>query len=271
METLSIEGLTLYFDPSERQAAEVIKLACAKSVQVIRELWDLPAPEDCRVYVMTSWRRFAFQSAPWPWRVLMAILYPLWAPGIRRSWAQVGGYAQRYGRRRVVGLKPPRLVALAQGGIGERIFLPLPDANEKVQHNTCHELAHAFVDHLDLPDWLKEGLAMVTVDRFAGRATVRPETLETMERAQGSAPAGARTRLDVSDPDAVVYLYVRGYWLTRFLQETQPGLLQGLLSRRHDPGALDRKLAAALGIPHEEFWREIDPRVAAHFKQEMSP
>jgi hypothetical protein len=242
-----------------------------QSVHLISDLWGLDPPEDCHVYVMTSWRRFAFQSAPWPRRVLMALLYPLWAPGIRRAWPQVGGYAQRYGRRRVVGLKPPRLVALAQGGIGEHIFLPVPDADEKVQHNTCHELAHAFVDHLDLPDWLKEGLAMVSVDHFAGRATVRRETLQTLERTQGGSPAGARTRLDVSDPNAVVYLYVRGYWLTRFLQETQPGLLQGLLTRRHDPGAVERKLASALGLPHDKFWREIDARVAAHFRQGVSP
>jgi hypothetical protein len=270
MEVRDLDGLTLYYEAGEREAAELIARACRESVQLISELWDLEPPEDCRVYVMTSWRRFAFQSAPWPRRVLMALLYPLWAPGIRRAWPQVGGYAQRYGHRRVVGLKPPRLIKLAQGGAGERIFLPLPDAAEKVRHNTCHELAHAFVDHLDLPDWLKEGLAMVTVDRFAGGPTVRPETVDSLARSRGEAPAG-RTGLDLRDPDAVVYLYVRGYWLTRFLHETQPGLLQGLLAHRHDPEALERQVSAALGIPHGEFWREIDGLVAAHFGQGVGP
>ena len=266
METLFVEGVTLYFDPSERQAAELIKPACARSIQIIRELWDLPAPEDCRVYVMTSWRRFAFQSAPWPWRILMAVTYPLWSPAVRRTWSHAGGYAQRYGRRRVVGLKPPRLVQIGDRSIGERIFLPVADVEEKVQHNTCHELAHAFVDHLRLPDWLKEGLAMVTVDRFAGRATIRPETVQALGRAE----PGGRQRINTDDPDSVVYLYVRGYWLTRYLEETQPGLLKGLLVRRTTHQALEGDVAVALGISHEEVWRETDPRVAAHCRQGVS-
>jgi hypothetical protein len=162
-------------------------------------------------------------------------------------------------------------VQLGDRSIGERIFVPVTDVEEKVQHNTCHELAHAFVDHLDLPDWLKEGLAMVTVDRFAGKATIRPETLETLERAAPDAEPAGRQRLNTKDPDSVVYLYVRGYWLTRYLEETQPGLLKGLLVRRTTHQALEGAVAAALDMSHEAFWRRIDGVVAAHFGQEQGP
>jgi len=39
----------------------------------MRELWGLEAPAECRVYVMTSWLRFLFHSAPWPWRIFLAV------------------------------------------------------------------------------------------------------------------------------------------------------------------------------------------------------
>jgi hypothetical protein len=45
METMLVEGLTLYFDAEERDAAELVRRACEKSVRLIRECWNLEAPE----------------------------------------------------------------------------------------------------------------------------------------------------------------------------------------------------------------------------------
>ena len=65
METLPVGGLTLYFEPEDREAAGLISCACEKSVQSIYEQWGLETPEDCRVYVMRSLLHFVFHSAPW--------------------------------------------------------------------------------------------------------------------------------------------------------------------------------------------------------------
>ena len=53
------------------------------------------------------------------------------------------------------GVKPPRLVQLADRRAGDQIFVKEKDIGEKVQSITCHELAHAFTSHLRLPAWLK--------------------------------------------------------------------------------------------------------------------
>jgi hypothetical protein len=267
---MSASSLTLFFDAEQREAAELIGQACEKSVPLIHDSWGLDPPKDCRVYVMTSWSRFVFQSAPWRRKMLFAVLLPFWALRARRLWRYAGGWVRSYGERVAVGLKPPRLVQLGDSSIGDRIFVPAQDVYEKVQLNTCHELVHAFTDRLRLPVWLHEGLAMVTVDRFAGRHTVRPDTLEPIERWSERAGPGGIEELCLEDPDAVVYLYVRGYWLTRYVEETRPGLLKGLLARSLHSEVLENEIAVAYGKGREEFWSGIDGVLGAHFAQTES-
>jgi hypothetical protein len=82
---------------------------------------------------------------------------------------------QSYGQRPAIGIKPPRLLQQVDVGLRQSIFVQR-EVDDWVGHNACHELVHACGDDLQLPTWLHEGLAMVTVDRFAGRATVKAET-----------------------------------------------------------------------------------------------
>jgi hypothetical protein len=265
METVSVSGLTLYFDDSEREAAEIIRQACERSVQLIHECWGLETPEDCRVYVMTSWLHFIFRSAPWPWKVQAAILFPLWSIRAKKMWRYAGGFHQRYGRRSAVGVKPPQLMALSDSSIGERFFVQGIDIVDKVGHTTCHELVHAFTSYLRLPMWLNEGLAQVTVDRFAGRPTIRPETIAVLEQPSGDTGPGRYRNLRAGDEDPLVYHFVRGYWLTRYIDDTQPDLMRRLLSRRYRHAELEGTIAGALGMAPEEFWDGIDPVLVAHF------
>jgi hypothetical protein len=268
METITIDNLTLFYDAHERQAAELIRQACQKSIPLIRESWGLDTPAECRVYVMTSWLRFVFHSAPWQKRVSLALFAPLWMSQARKLWRYAGGWVRNYGERVAVGIKPPRLVQSGESSLGERIFVPVPDVDEKVQQNTCHELVHAFSDHLRSPVWLHEGLAMLTVDRFCARPTVQVETLETLARWAQRKHAGESEQLNLTDPDSVVYLYARGYWLTRYIEETRPGLLKSLLSRRRDHTELESEIADVYGKGRKAFWREIDDTLVTHFKEQ---
>jgi len=109
METRAISGITLLFDRGEQDTADLIAGTCAKAVQLIDESWGLKTPADCRIYVMTSWLRFVFHSAPWHWRILLGVLFPLWSLRAKRMWSYAGGWTQRFGRRVVIGVKPPRL------------------------------------------------------------------------------------------------------------------------------------------------------------------
>ncbi|MBU1877883.1 MAG: hypothetical protein KJ734_02930, partial [Chloroflexi bacterium] len=223
----------------------------------------------CRVYVMTSWPRFLFHAAPWHWRALLVVTLPFWYRRVSHTWQVAGGWSQQFGRRRAVGVKPPRLLEQADRSIGERIFVRERDLNEKVQHVTCHELTHAFAAHLRLPMWLNEGLAMVTVDRFAGEPTVQHATLETLRRASPQGP-GRYRQVRADDGDALVYHVVRGYWLTRYVLDTRPGLILELLEQRQRHRELEDRLAAAYEMGYDEFWQRIDGLLVAHLTEEES-
>jgi hypothetical protein len=267
MQRTSIDGLTLYFRAEDQDTVELIRQACEKSTRLIQDHYGLDTPKDCRVYIMTSWLGFMFHSAPWPWKVLLAVTMPLWAFRANKTWPLAGGWEQRYGQRRAVGVKPPRLLRLADKSIGDRFFVRRENVDEKVQSITCHELTHAFTSHLQLPTWLKEGLAVLMVDKFFEEVTVRYETIEVLERSPDKYNPGGRQKLRVEEEDALVNVYVRGYWLTRYIEETQPGLLKDLLSRRYQHDELEGKIATAYGKRLAGFWREIDEVLVSHFKQ----
>ena len=163
----------------------------------------------------------------------------------------------------MVGVKPPRLIQTSDTSLGVRIFVPELDMSRKAQQITCHELTHAATAHLKLPAWLNEGLAMLTVDRFVGQPTVKAETVTALAHA----PDTPRSRRYPQNPDALVYLYVRGYWLTRYFEETQPGMLKGLLVQRHLNAELEARIATAYGMEPAAFWQSLDKMVAAHFEQ----
>jgi hypothetical protein len=265
MQKISINGLALFFGAEEQNAAELIRQACERSVRLIQEHWGLDTPKDCRIYVMTSWLGFVFRSAPWPWKILLAVTMPLWAFRAQQTWSLAGGWEQRYGQRRTVGVKPPRLLQLADRGTGDRIFVKEENIGEKVQSITCHELTHAFTSHLRLPTWLKEGLAMVMVDRFFEKPTVQHETLAVLEHSSNKHSPGGYQKLQIGDEVSLVYLYVRGYWLTRYIEETRPGLLKDLLSRPCQQDELESRIATAYEKRLDEFWNEIDGVLASHF------
>jgi len=213
-------------DPGEQATVDLIGGARAEALQLIQESWGLSASEDCRIYVMTSWLRFVFQSAPWSWRILLAVTLPFWSFRARRTWPYSAAWTQRYGKRVAIGIKPPRLLAQSDKSFGVRLFVEEKDMQLNVRRVTCHELVHACSAHLRLPAWLNEGIATVTVDRFAGKRTIRAETLNLIRDYQPKAPPPTYRELSRMSGEAFVYHAVRGFWLAGFAEEKCPGFLR---------------------------------------------
>jgi hypothetical protein len=183
-------------------------------------------------------------------------------------WEVAGGWEQQFGKRHTFGVKPPHLLVATDSSIGERFFVKEEDMEAKVQQNTCHELTHAFSSHLRLPMWLKEGLAMVSVDKYAGKLTVKPETLDMLANGSSDTSSSSYRGGRITDQGGLVYQVVRGYWLTRYLDDTQSQLLVELLKKRYKPKLLQEEIANAYGLESATFWNEIDPMIVSHFNQQ---
>lgn len=265
MEKISIKGLTLFFDPKEQETAEYLRQACERTVPLINESWGLDTPKDCRVYVMTSWLHFLFHTAPWYMRILLAGTIPLWFSRKKKQWAIAAGWTMRYKKRPTVGVKPPRLYQPLAIKTGASIMIKEDDIGRKIQNIACHELTHAFSAHLKLPMWLNEGLAMVTMDKYAGKPMVRSETIKALQNRSRKTNPGRYRKLNPRDIDAVIYHFVRGYWITRYIEENRPGLLKGLLKQRYKKRTLESKVAEAFGMNSKDFWHQIDGMVCSYF------
>jgi hypothetical protein len=267
MKSRTVAGVTIVIHPDEQDTVDLIGSACAKALQIIQKSWGLGSPEDCRIYVMTSWLGFVFQSAPWPWRILLGATIPFWSLRARRTWPYSAAWTQRYGRRVAIGVKPPRLLEQSDRSIGVRMFVEEKDMGVNVQHVTCHELTHACSAHLRLPLWLNEGIATVTTDRFLERPTIRQETLESMRAFSPKAAPPTYRELSRMGGEAIAYHGMRGYWLVRYLEENYPGFLKRMFLLQRDPTAIEREMIAELGIEPGSFWREIDDVVVEHFER----
>lgn len=266
LQQLQVGRLRIEFAPDDRSTAEVMAEACSEALPLAKASWGLDPPADCRLYVMTSWRDFVFRSAPWPWRMALALSYPLWSGRVRRMWPISAGWTQRYGRRTAIGIKPPRLLDVSDRSVGVHMFVEEKDPIVKIRHLACHELTHAASAHLRLPAWLNEGLATVTVDRFLGKATIRQESLNLLQRVQPKTTPPSYRDLHRFQGETLAYHAVRGYWIVRLLEDTCPGLLRSLLAERRAPAAIERQIAERLGLKPEALWRDIDGRVAERFR-----
>ena len=270
MRSRTVSHITLMINRDEQDTVDLIGDACEKALQLAQEIWGLEPPEDCRIHVMTSWLGFVFQSAPWPWRILLGATIPFWVFRVRRTWPYSAAWTQRYGSKVAIGVKPPRL--LEQSGIeyhdsiGVRMFADEKDMRVNVQSVTCHELVHACSAHLRLPAWLNEGIATVTVDRFLGRPTIRQETLEFMRDFQPKAPPLSYKKLSRKGMDAIAYHGIRGYWLVRYMEDEHPCFLRHMFLSYQDAHTIEHEVALQLGMMPESFWDEIDELVTDHFE-----
>jgi hypothetical protein len=268
MDSTPVNGLTLYYDEGGRYALDLVREACAQSIRIMHQSWQLNTPADCRAYIMTSWQGYFAHAAPGSWHIILTIIMPLMKNRLDTLWEVAGGWEQQFGKRHTFGVKPPHLLKVSDRTIGEQIFINEEDTDAKVQQNTCHELTHAFSSHLKLPMWLKEGLAMVSVDKYTGKATVKVKTLDMLANSSTESSPGGYRQARITDQESLLYTYAFGYWLVRYIDKTQPDLVPALLKRRTKHNLLENKVASAYGMETESFWQEINGMIVSYFKQQ---
>jgi hypothetical protein len=265
MQEIGVQGITLFYKDEDKKVLKLVRQACEKSIRLMQNHYGIDAPEDCRVYIMNSWFSLLFHSATWLWKILLSLSIPLWYGRVKKTWPLAGGWAFKLGNRRIVGVKPPGLLESSNRDLGDRLFVRWNDLEKDIQSVTCHELTHAFTAHLRLPTWLNEGLAMNMVDKYFREQTVRSDTLERLDSFSVSTTFKSNRNPKVEDQEALLNIYARSYWLTRYIEETKPELLRTILTKRHSGSELEVRVAESYKMGAEEFWRDIDKILLTHF------
>jgi hypothetical protein len=257
-------GIRIINHPGEADLSGLIGSACAGSLETARDLWGLPPPRDCHLYVVTSWLDISFRSAPWYLRPLVISSMPFWAPPLRRIWPRAGAItlSMHFGRRVTIGVKPPRLLQSSDTSVGRQLFVPEKDMQVKLRHLVCHELTHACSSRLRLPMWLNEGIAMRSVDHYLGRRTISADTLALLRETPPRCPPPNYRQMSRLDARAATLHIARGYWLVERLERTQPGFLKDIFSDREKLHFIERHMADLLGLNQASFWQEVDALLA---------
>jgi hypothetical protein len=263
MITEKINQITFYYSAEEQHDAEIIRKAISKITDVLSNQYNLHPPADCRVILMTDWHMFLEEGAPPLMKIFLPLIESLQGKRFEATWKVAGGWNQRMGSRQVTGIKPGRLIESADRRLGEEIFNPYDSIEEKVFSVTCHELTHAFTDALRLPSWLHEGLAMVFTDHAMNKETVNRETLTILK----DSDTGRITRFSLNEEKILGLLYVRGYWLTRWLELENPDLLNSWLRKKLRPSEIDQQLAKKLNLQITNLWSMMDHFLAEYFLQ----
>lgn len=73
---------------------------------------------------------------------------------------------------------------------------------------------------------------MVSSDRCLGKPNVLRETLQLLEEDNHKQKGTEQINLNTKSREEILLIYVRGYWLTQYLVETQPELVRKLLNQR---------------------------------------
>jgi hypothetical protein len=259
------DTINLYFDTREKETADIIETACKQSLPVIQATWGLPSPKECRIYVVNSWYYYMFHSAPWDARILPILSFPFWYMKTRRVCKLYGGLTQPHRGRPAIGIKPIKSISKTDANIGNLIYIKAPTTKNKLEHILCHEMTHAFSSHLDLPFWLNEGIAMVSVDMYFGKQTVREDTLKYLKNSVLRQYHVEYSDLPEMKKESIAYYYTRGYWITRFLMEQYPGLLKQMLKKKQSTQSLEKEIASVLGLSRHAFFKTIDNMVLSHF------
>src|SRR4030042_1987846 len=266
METRKINSITVVYDPGEQETVDIISDTVERSLLRIHESWGLGNPHDCWIYVMTSWQEFFFQSAPWLWRILLAITFPFWYSRARRTWPYSAAWTLRVGGRVAIGIKPPRLLEVSDKSIGVLMFIEEKDVKIKLSHLTCHELTHACSVHLKLPAWLNEGIAAVTVDRLLEKQTIRSDSLELLRKFKTKEKPPTYQKLSRLDAEAIAYYGVLGYWFVKYLEDVRPGFLKQLFSSPPVSRIFDKVIAAELDIELDSLWSKVPEMIFVYFE-----
>ena len=266
IQTLVIaEHVRLCYPPEEAAYAELAAETLRQSLPLVESLWGLQPPRQVRVYLHANWLRAMLHGAPLDGKLAVLLTLPFRYVFLNRLWKLAGGWTQRFPMVSLVTVKSPPHLRQSDTSLGQKLFVKIEDEADKFRVVLSHELTHAYSLHLWLPVWLSEGMAMLTSDRLLGMQTVLPETLEFTQRAAQRQHQRFEARVSLRQPEHIVEMYARGYWITRYLLEPQPEALRSVLAKPMNPADLENQLARALGWPRGQFWWHINAAVLSAY------
>jgi hypothetical protein len=264
MEKYYLEFCTIYYEPQDKEYLPLYEDACRKSIMLLKAFDGLSQPAHCRVFIMRSWKKLLFYSDTSPFGFIMSMLsYPMWYIRNSKRWSFIGGFSIPL--RNAIGVKPPPVHTFPEAIRDRGAQANDKNMERRIQTAICHEFSHLYVRKLLLPLWLNEGFALLVGDCFVGIQTMRPITIAFLKEYTKKRSTKYYKSRASNSLEEISYQYIRGYWMMRYLLRDHPQAFTALFQKRRSKREMEHFLAKTIGIPHTQFWQEIDNVLAKAF------
>ena len=274
VKSMAVKGLEIFCEKSDEDSIGIVENAYVCTAEVMEECWGLDYKDIVPFYISRQCPEIkgVFDGVRWcncvklfyqflfvtPFRIIFFLRMLI------QSSAMV---LQSRDNRPLVWVKPWDEIESGQVLFTASFFNGDFSKRERnIEYITCHEIAHVFFDHLKLPRWLNEGLAMIMVDRYYKIDVVKEQSIGLLRVLY------ERSASKIRKNEARNYFsnfHIPWYWVTRFIVEEYPELIEDFMKNKQSSIEIEKKIADILGIKRKIFWKEISQLVHWHYSRKF--
>ena len=270
----AVERLEIYYDETEKGIVGVIEKAYSRTSEVVKECWGVDYKDMIPFYVSKQCPEIKGVFDGMRWYNCLKYFYNLLfvVPVSIISFLRIlmlssAVVLEDRDCKPLVWMKPWDMIESDQVVFTATFFDgDFTERENNIEYITCHEIVHVNLKYLKLPQWLNEGLAMVTVDSYFGRNIIKESTINTLQALFLKKAAMKRKR----GSETFIYSeYIPWYWITRFLIEEYPELIEDFIRNKQSDKNIEKKIADRLGIRRKVFWQELGELVHFHYNRKF--
>lgn len=248
--------------------------AYRRSVSVIGDMWSVDKVRRFNIYIESNYLHVILRIYPWYYYLYYAYTISYRVIKYLKSWKHMGGMAAPGIKKSMLVINTRKFLKRDMENLPKESYIKIFKAefSEKEKYTemvVCHEMTHIFTGHLSLPFWLNEGIAMLTVDQYFGRQTIGNDTLSHLKHVKQKVRPIDYYKVWELSLRRIGYYYIRAYWMTRYLREAHPDLIDDFVKNRQSDKLIQRKISAALGIKPRALWSNIDRIVYDYYKDRL--
>lgn len=242
------DNIYINVDPEYTEIRSHIARYYEEAVPLLQAKWGQGNVGAIHIYLCKDPIEFMLSIARGIRKALWVIFLPFWAGRVKRFYKRAGGVTLQLHGDAYIWLRPPDEYEYVDKTIGNILFGKIEDPYEKLQFVFVHELTHAHIGNRNLPSWLNEGIAMISVDAYFKKCTVLEDVLESFIKEHRRHALVGYHRMAIETPDNIAFTYAYGYWATEYIETVSPGLIKEALSHSQRNDEIMRYLYSGLGI-----------------------
>lgn len=261
------EKICIFYDRKFREEKNIVKNSYREIIKIIEKRWGVTLTQKIRIYILNSDLRFLFYASPTYYKVLLfTILLPYWLIVQRKKWAKKRGVCSFKTHTPCILIKPLKY----HEDYYKKKFenTKVNNISAKFRRTLSNLFTHVCINDLEIPYWLEEGISLVMMEHYDGEQSLDKTSLTTI---QEKVERGFDVEeINLHDEEDYKYLYTKGYWTVKYLEDEYPGLLKEVINQ-FQKNEIEIAIGEELDISNEnrnKLWVEIDNIILCYYNNQ---